>query len=264
VNNISPIFLWVFGLAVIVLMWLASLVSVILIISRTEHSLEQLSHIGDTFGAIHALFTGLAFVAVFITLYFQSKALKLTREEIDIRSFETQYFNFLKVHNDIIQGIGKYKTVGGVHIKIEGRERMKELYASMVRYYNNVYEQNPYEKPSEIINKSFKLFYNENHHEIGHYLRHLYNIVKFVDNSTYPFHHKIIYLNLLRAQLSSYELLLLFYNCLSDDGNRRLKPLVEKYSILEAIPFDDLISKKLDLEHEHESLYDEKAYGEKR
>ena len=37
---------------------------------------------------------------------------------------------------------------------------------------------------------------------------------------------------MLRAQLSRYELVWLYYNGLSDNGNEKMKPLMEKYAML--------------------------------
>lgn len=35
----------------------------------------------------------------------------------------------------------------------------------------------------------------------------------------------------MRASLSQYELIMLFYNCLSSNGREKFKPLIEKYAI---------------------------------
>lgn len=45
---------------------------------------------------------------------------------------------------------------------------------------------------------------------------------------------------MVRAQLSDYELLWVFYNCLSPNGVRKFKPYVEKYSLLKNLPIDKL------------------------
>lgn len=39
------------------------------------------------------------------------------------------------------------------------------------------------------------------------------------------------YASIVRATLSQYELVLLFYNCLSSNGKEKFKPLIEKYAI---------------------------------
>src|SRR5215213_5051365 len=47
-----------------------------------------------------------------------------------------------------------------------------------------------------------------------------------------PVKDKHLYTNLVRAQLSSYEIALTFYNCLSEMGREKFKPLVERYALL--------------------------------
>ena len=67
-----------------------------------------------------------------------------------------------------------------------------------------------------------------------------------------------LYTNLIRAQLSSYELALLFYNCLGDIGREKFKSLVEEYALLQNMP-DEIL-----LDVSHKELYDERAFGKTR
>jgi len=73
---------------------------------------------------------------------------------------------------------------------------------------------------------------------------------------------KMEYVKLLRAQLSSHELLLLFYNCLSEKGMRKTKALVERYALLEHVPQDKLVPKQLNMDHNHVGLYERGAFEE--
>lgn len=77
--------------------------------------------------------------------------------------------------------------------------------------------------------------------------------MKFVNRSDVT--DKRFYTNLIRAQLSSHELLLLFYNCLSDLGREKFKPLVEEYGLLKNMPQELLYNPP-----DHKPLFDEKAY----
>ena len=63
------------------------------------------------------------------------------------------------------------------------------------------------------------------------------------------------YTNFVRAQLSSHELALLFYNCLSKNGKVKFKTLLEKYSLLKNI------DKYLIFNHEHLDEYEKSAFG---
>ena len=108
------------------------------------------------------------------------------------------------------------------------------------------------------INEKYEEFFVIYQSQVGHYFRNLYNVVKFVNKkSDFPKDYKAkkFYTNLIRAQLSSGELGLLFYNCLSDRG-AKFKKLVEKYALLKDMDFKVLINKK------HRNLYDKSAYGE--
>ena len=67
-----------------------------------------------------------------------------------------------------------------------------------------------------------------------HYFRFLYRILKFVQTSPLvtDFEEEYEYTCMLRAMLSRYELVWLYYNGLSDYGNEKLKPLIERYAML--------------------------------
>ena len=99
----------------------------------------------------------------------------------------------------------------------------------------------------EIINSAYKNFYEKNQSEIGHYFRSLYNISKFIHMSEIG--DKRLYSNLLRAQLSVNEMALLFYNCLSELGCKKFKPLIEEYSLLKGIPEELLIDSAAHKQH---------------
>ncbi|MEG1401261.1 putative phage abortive infection protein [Bacteroides sp.] len=90
-----------------------------------------------------------------------------------------------------------------------------------------------------------------------HYFRHLYRIVKFVDESPLlagGFDDKYQYVSMIRAQLSRYELVWLFYNGLSNYGKDKFKPLIEKYSLLKNLRIELLAIE------EHKNLYDPSAF----
>ena len=112
----------------------------------------------------------------------------------------------------------------------------------------------------EILDATYEEFFAVYEPNIGYYFRHLYNVIKFVDENEFfneeTSKKKKSYINLIHAQLSSNELGLLFYNYRSSQGISKFKPLVEKYALLK-----DMDSKTL-LSSGHRSYYDESAYGE--
>ncbi|MFB9110043.1 putative phage abortive infection protein [Flavobacterium gyeonganense] len=82
---------------------------------------------------------------------------------------------------------------------------------------------------------------------LGHYFRHLFQIVKFVDEQHYKLikqEEKYKYVSSLRSQLTAHEQILLFYNAVSVMGQPWLKPLngnqkenyIERYCMLRSMP----------------------------
>lgn len=81
---------------------------------------------------------------------------------------------------------------------------------------------------------------------LSHYIRHIFQIVRFVDES-YPdandYEAKYVYITTLRAQLSAYEQLIIYYNALSVLGQPWLDVkkdgsefLLKKYCVLKSLP----------------------------
>lgn len=84
--------------------------------------------------------------------------------------------------------------------------------------------------------------FNGNQSRLSHYFRHLFQTVKFVDNSKYLTEtEKYFYIKTLRAQLSTHEQLILFYNSLSILGNKWTKSpdLITKYKLIKNIPLEN-------------------------
>jgi hypothetical protein len=66
-----------------------------------------------------------------------------------------------------------------------------------------------------------------------------------------------MYMNLLRAQLSINELVMLFYNCLGDIGRKKFKSLVEEFALLENL------SEGVLMREDHRNLYARSAFEER-
>jgi hypothetical protein len=104
----------------------------------------------------------------------------------------------------------------------------------------------------EEVVEAYNGFFTEHQHKLAHYFRTLYRVFKFIDES--EIEKKQQYASIMRAQLSSYELALLFYNCLGRAGNAFVK-LAEKYALFENIDPDDLIRPQ------HVSFLGRSAFG---
>lgn len=101
--------------------------------------------------------------------------------------------------------------------------------------------------------EAYSALYSKEKSDLSHYFRTIYHIYKFIDKSNIE--NKKQYSSIARAQLSSYEQVLLFYNCLHENGNEKFKPYIEKYEVFKNIDYSLIINEK------HFEEYDKRAYG---
>lgn len=119
----------------------------------------------------------------------------------------------------------------------------------------DMWENSKEQSPIERAERLYAIFFNKFHFAIGHYFRHIYHILLFVEETE---KEKITktndvrekekiqkdfkqYAEFIQAQMSTPELFLLFYNALSFP---KLQRLLIKYNTLENLPIEDLISEE--------------------
>lgn len=241
---------------------------------------------GDQFGAVNALFSGLAFVGLIFTINQQKTSIDLQREDLrnqleelrnnreelelsrremeeqtaefekqnrilKIQQFENTFFQMMSLQQQIVNGLElEVRTLNWRAIqssspdqtsktKFKGREVFEQLYVNRAGRMGL----------KGIIEEDGLTGYvnDEDRSMLDHYFRHLYTILKFIDqsNAITNFDDKYQYATILRATLSRYELVLLYYNGLSDLGRMKLKPLIEKYSMLKNLN-EDLLTLSLE------------------
>jgi hypothetical protein len=267
--------------------YLIGIISVLIIISLWVLTFfilkgdDNRGTLGDMFGTINALFSGLAFAGIIFTILLQRKELKLQRDELKstrkefiiqnktlkAQRFENTFFGLINLHNKIVNDFD-YKIGDDYKRPVEiksGRDVFYEAYREL---------RNELSKTEVPLNLSYLRMYGKHNTDFGHYFRNLYRTFKIIDETEFVsiqeiddeienkeneydeqnFKQQYKYTSILRAQLSDYELFLLFYNCQSRLGIK-FKPLVEKYSLLKTMP-KHLIEHK-----EHWNLFDKNAFG---
>jgi hypothetical protein len=221
----------------------------------------------------------------------QREELELTREvfvdqsqTFKLQQFESTFFNSMTLLNNIIANISytvnntpTYKRPGDEPAFPQpdrsktylGRDcfdffyhDLKKEYIKLIADYSlknlrQIYVPDsdfniPKEIKEELALTAWNNFFNHTRSDLSHYFRTIYNIVKFI-NDKKPENPKY-YTNLLRSQFSTYEHLLLFYNCISEYGDKKFKPLIIEYSMLDNLSTSEL------LDIEHRELYPEKTY----
>jgi hypothetical protein len=180
----------------------------------------------------------------------QKKEMATQNATLIQQKFESTFFQLLGLFNNISNSI----DITNNENIYTGRDCFKVFYDLLKRtcevekMKSQTGEQISF---NELMN-GYSIFYNRNMSDLSHYFRTIYHIFKFIDTSEID--DKERYTSLVRSQLSSYEQILIFYNCLHDNGLKKFKPLLEKYKIFKNID-DSLI-----LNQSHREKYKESAF----
>lgn len=255
---------------------------------------EKRGQFGDLFGAVNALFSGLAFAGLIITIRQQHKDLEYQRQTIEqtnremqnqteefnkqnktmkIERFENTFFKMLEVQQNIVNDL--YAADSNTE---EVKEAPKNNYALITK---------------EILTKDeyrgrnlFYYIFKRCEHEIenqffpgysmrpslysvikfrgkaclddymritmfDHYFSHLYSILKFITlNKQLKEAEKYRYATYVRASLSRYELVMLYYNGFF---HPKMKKMIERYCLLNNIR-TDLLPMSLEYKNFLESI----------
>lgn len=274
--------------------WITASVFILIIIGLwvfTYYDLKDLKNedkgtFGDMFGSVNAIYSGMAFAGIIFTILLQRKELKYQREELSetrkefitqnktlkSQRFENTFFNLISIHNQIVNDIDYDKPIGEAIITVNGRDVFRDRYFLLKKRLDT----------NGDYNKIYQNFYEERKTDFGHYFRNLYRIIKMVNETEfisrvevkelktsnklneehqykiYNYLERYKYTSIVRAQLSDYELLLLFYNCLTKNGIEKFKPLIEEYSLFKNLPQSDIQNK--DLVKKYKSTAFERKY----
>jgi hypothetical protein len=93
----------------------------------------------------------------------------------------------------------------------------------------------------ELLIVIYDHFFHLHQSDLGHCIRNLYYVVRFVENSSISRLSKFEAIKILRSQLSNYELLLIAYNGLHEYG-KEFYPLIEKYELLKSLNHERRVS----------------------
>jgi Putative phage abortive infection protein len=216
---------------------------------------------GDFFGGVaNPLLTFLAFAAVLVTVWLQHEELGLSRKELSrsanalekqiesIRkqNFENTFFQMLTIHNNIVNSIDLVSTGKPNQY---GRDCFSTFYTRLTKLLRDEQTKKTI-GAANMLPRAYQNFWKDHQPELGHYYRYLYRFVLFIKEKD---DDADFYMNLLRAQLSDQELLLLFYNALSPSG-APFKLLIEEWALLDNMPRIKL------LEQAHYNFFEFTAY----
>ncbi len=182
----------------------------------------------------------------------QSQEMEETRSVFQRQLFEQSFFNLINIQNEIRGRLEADDYIGSYD---NGKKSKQSAFNLLVDEMKREYRYNQKgegiglhpEIELPFVQKAFESVFNKHRSFIGQYFRNLYSIIEFVDskrlflNSDRKNGDAKFYMNLLKSQMSSSELSLVFYHALMPN-NERWKQLIIEYKILENLPSEDLIN----------------------
>jgi len=197
---------------------------------------EKFGQFGDFIGGtLNPILAFLSFMALLYTIKIQTDELKLSREELEAtreelkgsRIAQQEQSESLRLQNGAIEKQIFENTFFSLLKEVNGL--LNELYDgnAVYNYIIELSDDRIYLKKEELKNK-FNLL---NNGVMRNYFMMLYQILKFIDNSSSTINKKT-YSNIVRANSGNFILSLLAINCYSNDFSQ-FKEYLEKYSFFE-------------------------------
>lgn len=187
----------------------------------------------------------------------QKEEMMLQNKTLRQQKFENTFFQLLTLFSSIVNSLDLRKSRSSTEVISTGRDCFEIFYKRLVIFLTNRNQHTAgFKKENATLDEillAYEDLYNNDKSDMSHYFRTIYHIVKFIDTS--DIENKKQYIAIARAQLSSYEQILIFYNCLHENGSEKFKPLIEKYSLFKNIDSSLLINQ------DHLTEYENGAYG---
>lgn len=211
---------------------------------------DALGQFGDSWGWLTSIFSAFAFVGVYHNNQMQRRALKqaqaASKEQSDflrVQQFESNFFQMMNLLQQILNDIDRIGTK-----ERRGRDCFEYFYEDVFCYRfdgkTKLYKlETKYEFNASSLRKDlgviFDSVYKDLQKDLSHYFRFVYNILKLISESGFDKDTQSKYARILRAQLSNYELLIIFYNCFSTHG-KKLEILSADFCLFDNMPIDNL------------------------
>jgi len=263
------------GVLIILGVFAALSLLAVLLIYRHEfgpdvlHNRAYWGQFGDFVGGLlNPIFGFLGFAAILATLYYQRREYDEQKEIVVRQQFEHTFFQLLGTFNNVLADVAFHymdrrtqsgpdgTTVEDYATSAKGRAAFSYFWTRILAAN---YQLLPGGTHKEKVLQTADRFYEAGREELGQYFRTLYHIFKFVDQAPLLFKDRVQYANIARAQLSSLELSIVFYNGVVREGLAGFKPLIEKYGVLKHIESKYLLGTHVG-EDDTQLFYDQTAF----
>jgi len=217
------------GVLSIVLIYLAILIIVSLPID--ELSIGKAALLGDSFGIINSLFSGLAFAGLIVTVLLQREELKESREIFKAQKFEDAFYRLIGFYKENLNEISvhdnqedKYHSgVGGLSFQLRKLNSLTKSYSKYLESKDTV------DVFRYLIHKDIQKVVIPQSRYLGTMESILLLIFNQVENQDeLNFYNKVV-----SSQLTIHEVKYIFYRCLVSKTDSKLVELVNQSKLIE-------------------------------
>jgi hypothetical protein len=234
------------GLGALIMWFSWALVPIVAPVLGWPWSPEPLGQWGDAFGALNALFSALAFVAVLLTLTQQQKQIDEAATDQHLQRFERTFYELLRLLREA-RGDVEYRYTdeydGGTRKKednygdrVYGTEAFKRSQFELT-YWVETAEAHAGPLSTQAVADIYdQIVHDRYESSFAPYYRLLYTLLLRIKSDTkLKPEEKHRYGNLLRSQLTSHEVALCCYNGLSAVSGS-FKELLSEFRIAKYLP----------------------------
>lgn len=185
---------------------------------------DTMGQMGDYFGGfLNPLLSFAAFAGVIFSIILQRDDIKRQEKASNMQRFESISFQMFQIYGNIVSATA-FKD------DASGRDAFRFMYEVLSRRAGIQYRSN--KSVISVAQECYQRSYTEHRQSLGHYFRYLYNLIRFIDDHRdIPDKEKLALMKILRSMITDYELLLIYFNAASPQGEN-FKYYIKKYSIL--------------------------------
>ncbi|MGO7039853.1 putative phage abortive infection protein [Rhizobium acaciae] len=211
-----------------------------------DNVMEKAGQWGDGFGALNALFAGLAFTGALAALFMQGHAADKQNKDYHRQRFESSYFELLALLRETRREVRfryslPYRKANKIATSSERSKVQTEAAAFRTAMYELRYLVRTRTTATRRTQAQLEKLYRLGIHArfestFGPYFRIVYTILRRIkDDKVLSEPEKIQYSNLLRSQLTSHELALAGFNGLMPQAND-FDALLTEFHMLKYLP----------------------------
>lgn len=215
----------------IVIAVVAAYLALLLILSWpvSELSIAKAAILGDSFGIINSLFSGLAFAGLIVTILLQREELKESRRIFASQKFEDAFYRLLAFYkenlNDIsvqdVNGGEIFKGIGGLSVQLRSFTSAIKPYLKYLNSDIEVYRYAIYKEAQRVLVPQSR------------YLGTFESVLSLVMNEVIDVSDRKFYVKLIASQLTIHEVKYVFYRCLVSRTESPIVKLVNETKVIE-------------------------------